>query len=97
MPLAGEFAGRGTSFSFQSASATAAPDSANALAVARPSPDAAPVTSATLFSNEMFMCISPVVVLPIESVLHGDMSLPTYPRVVSFAVSLLSRSCRFFA
>src|SRR5437879_3825602 len=44
-----------TAFSFQSASATAAPDCAKACAVARPRPDAAPVTSATLFSNEMFM------------------------------------------
>src|SRR5437879_4003382 len=45
-------------FSFQSASTTEAPDSAKALAVARPSPDAAPVTSATFPSNEMFMNIS---------------------------------------
>src|SRR6266700_1188297 len=44
--------------SFQSASTTEAPDSANALAVARPSPDAAPVTSATLFSKEIFITSS---------------------------------------
>src|SRR5579871_2618849 len=44
--------------SFQSASTTEAPDSANALAVARPSPDAAPVTSATLFSKDRIMTSS---------------------------------------
>src|SRR2546422_3218504 len=42
-------------FSFQSANTTEAPDSAKALAVARPNPDPAPVTSATLFSKDMFM------------------------------------------
>src|SRR5205823_5218531 len=47
-----------TSFSFQSANTTDAPDSANALAVARPKPDAAPVTSATLFSKDMFITCS---------------------------------------
>src|SRR5437879_5926599 len=47
-----------TAFSFQSASTTEAPDSAKAFAVARPSPDAAPVTSATLFSNVMFIVSS---------------------------------------
>src|SRR6266568_3463085 len=46
--------------SFQSASTTEAPDSANALAVARPNPDAAPVTSATLFSKDMIMTSSSV-------------------------------------
>jgi hypothetical protein len=40
-----------TSFSFQSAKITDAPDSAKAFAVARPNPDAAPETSATLFSK----------------------------------------------
>jgi hypothetical protein len=49
-----------TASSFQSASATDAPDSAKAFAVARPSPDAAPVTSATFSWNEMFMEMSPV-------------------------------------
>src|SRR6266700_1173136 len=44
-----------TAFSFQSAKTTEAPDSAKALAVARPNPDAAPVTSATLFSKDMFI------------------------------------------
>lgn len=43
------------SFSFQSANTTEAPASAKALAVARPNPDAAPVTSATLFSKDKFM------------------------------------------
>src|SRR6266478_4150191 len=43
------------SFSFQSANTTEAPDSANALAVARPNPDAAPVTSTTLFSKDRFI------------------------------------------
>src|SRR5882672_8389492 len=47
-----------TGFSFQSASTTEAPDSAKAFAVARPSPDAAPVTSATLFSKVMFIVSS---------------------------------------
>src|SRR5258707_8464371 len=47
-----------TSFSFQSANTTDAPDSANAFAVARPKPDAAPVTSATLFSKDMFITSS---------------------------------------
>ena len=41
--------------SFQSANTTDAPDSAKALAVARPNPDAAPVTSATCPSNEIIM------------------------------------------
>src|SRR6201993_3240732 len=49
-----------TALSLQSASATDAPDSAKAFAVARPSPDAAPVTSATFPSNEMFMEMPPV-------------------------------------
>src|ERR1700720_3524748 len=49
-----------TASSFQSASATDAPDSAKAFAVARPSPDAAPVTSATFPTNEMFMEMPPV-------------------------------------
>src|SRR4029077_7000395 len=49
-----------TALSFKSASATDAPDSAKAFAVARPSPDPAPVTSATFPSNEMFMEIAPV-------------------------------------
>src|SRR5207245_10766866 len=44
-----------TAFSFQSANTTEAPDSANALAVARPNPDAAPVTSTTLFSKDRFI------------------------------------------
>src|SRR5882672_4058266 len=47
-----------TAFSFTSASTTEAPDSAKAFAVARPSPDPAPVTSATLPSKDMFMTIS---------------------------------------
>jgi hypothetical protein len=38
-----------------SASVTAAPTSAKALAVARPMPEPAPVTSATLFSKDKFM------------------------------------------
>jgi hypothetical protein len=38
--------------SFQSANTTEAPDPTKTLAVARPSPDPAPVTSATLFSLE---------------------------------------------
>jgi hypothetical protein len=37
------------------------------LAVARPRPDAAPVTSATLSSNEIFMIISPGQSLFIDS------------------------------
>src|SRR4051794_16644098 len=44
-----------TDSSFQSASTTEAPASAKDFAVARPSPDPAPVTSATCFSNEIFM------------------------------------------
>jgi hypothetical protein len=44
--------------SFQSANTTEAPDSAKAFAVARPSPDPAPVTSATLFSKDMFITSS---------------------------------------
>src|SRR5438876_4038380 len=44
--------------SFQSANTTEAPDSAKALAVARPNPDPAPVTSATLFSKDMFITSS---------------------------------------
>src|ERR1700704_1636178 len=44
-----------TAFSLTSAKTTEAPDSAKAFAVARPSPDPAPVTSATLFSNDIFM------------------------------------------
>src|SRR6267154_598310 len=47
-----------TAFSFESANATEAPDSAKAFAVARPSPDPAPVTSATLFSKDMFITSS---------------------------------------
>src|SRR5437879_12789833 len=47
-----------TDVSFQSARTTEAPDSAKAFAVARPSPDPAPVTSATLPSKDMFMTIS---------------------------------------
>src|ERR1700739_2149668 len=38
-----------------SANATEAPDSAKAFAVARPNPDPAPVTRATLFSKDMFI------------------------------------------
>jgi hypothetical protein len=56
----GSWAAACTASSFQSASATDAPDSAKAFAVARPSPDAAPVTSATFSSIEMFMETSPV-------------------------------------
>src|SRR5712671_5006050 len=41
-----------TAFSFESANTTEAPDSAKAFAVARPMPEPAPVTSATLFSKE---------------------------------------------
>jgi hypothetical protein len=52
---ASSFAATFTSFSLQSASTTDAPASANAFAVARPKPDAAPVTRATLFSNAMFI------------------------------------------
>src|SRR5580700_9084272 len=44
-----------TASSFASASTTEAPDSANAFAVARPNPDPAPVTRATLFSKDMFI------------------------------------------
>src|SRR5436190_22229657 len=44
--------------SFESANTTEAPDSAKAFAVARPSPDPAPVTSATLFSKDMFITSS---------------------------------------
>src|SRR3989440_11584838 len=44
-----------TAFSLTSASATAAPASAKALAVVRPMPEAAPVTSVTLFSKDIFM------------------------------------------
>src|SRR5882724_1131372 len=73
-----------TALSFRSASATDAPDSAKAFAVARPSPDAAPVTSATFPSNEIFMTkslpvllvadlIHPVDVLAVERFLHRDM------------------------
>src|SRR6266403_1809211 len=42
-----------TDVSFQSARTTEAPDSAKAFTVARPSPDPAPVTSATLPSNKI--------------------------------------------
>src|SRR6267143_1971078 len=38
-----------------STSATAAPSAANACAVARPIPEPAPVTSATLFSRDKFI------------------------------------------
>src|SRR5437899_6353400 len=44
-----------TDSSLLSASTTEAPASANAFAVARPMPEPAPVTSATLFSNDKFM------------------------------------------
>src|ERR1035437_7781640 len=44
-------------FSFQSANTTEAPDSAKAFAVAKPSPEPAPVTSATVFSKEMFIAV----------------------------------------
>src|SRR5437870_4589528 len=44
-----------TAFSSMSASTTAAPASAKALAVARPMPEPAPVTSATLFSKDKFI------------------------------------------
>src|SRR3982074_65519 len=47
-----------TAFSLTSAKTTEAPDSAKAFAVARPSPDPAPVTSATLFSKDMFITSS---------------------------------------
>src|SRR6266576_1736131 len=46
-----------TAFSLTSASATAAPASAKALAVVRPMPEPAPVTSATLFSKDEFICV----------------------------------------
>src|SRR6266700_1789693 len=49
-----------TPASLTSASATAAPASAKALAVARPMPEAAPVTSATWFSNDEFMNAFPL-------------------------------------
>jgi len=56
MTFIGKLFGRGLRvFLFQSANTTEAPDSANALAVARPNPDAAPVTSATLFSKDILM------------------------------------------
>src|SRR3954454_23441074 len=45
------------SASLTSASTTAAPSAANACAVVKPMPDAAPVTSATLFSNDRFIFI----------------------------------------
>jgi hypothetical protein len=51
-------------FSFQSANTTAAPDSANAFAVANPSPEPAPVTNATSFSNDMFIFNSLYIVYP---------------------------------
>src|SRR5258708_21587009 len=52
--LASSLAADCAASSFQSANTTEAPDSAKALAVARPNPDPAPVTSATLFSKDMF-------------------------------------------
>src|SRR6266566_2672390 len=44
-----------TADSLMSTSATAAPSIANASAAASPMPDPAPVTSATLFSNDKFI------------------------------------------
>src|SRR2546427_12671978 len=44
-----------TADSLMSTSATAAPPAANACAAASPMPDPAPVTSATLFSNDKFI------------------------------------------
>src|SRR5260370_32393955 len=55
---ASSLAAERTACSFQSANTTEAPDSAKAFAVARPSPDPAPVTSATLFSKDMFIMSS---------------------------------------
>src|SRR2546430_13538328 len=49
------FAADRAASSLMSANVIAAPASANALAVARPIPDAAPVTSATPFSKDEFM------------------------------------------
>src|SRR5260370_21931945 len=46
-----------TAFSLPAANATAAPASAKALAVVRPMPEPAPVTSATLFSKDEFICV----------------------------------------
>src|SRR5258708_8542971 len=53
--LASSLAADCAASSFQSANTTEAPDSAKALAVARPSPDAAPVTRATWPSKGHFM------------------------------------------
>src|SRR5260370_8954546 len=44
-----------TADSLMSTSATAAPSAANACAAARPIPEPAPVTSATLFSRDKFI------------------------------------------
>src|SRR5438132_4051148 len=85
-PVATSFsASERTAFSLTSANATAAPASANALAVTRPMPEPAPVTSATLFSKDMFIANSslavlfvadffhPVHDLAVECFLNGDM------------------------
>src|SRR5260370_29347752 len=55
---ASSLAAERTACSFESANTTEAQDSAKAFEVARPSPDPAPVTSATLFSKDMFITSS---------------------------------------
>jgi hypothetical protein len=58
-PLAAiSFAADCAASSFRSASATEAPALANAFAVARPNPEPAPVTRATLFSKDIFTKVS---------------------------------------
>src|SRR5439155_2475900 len=59
-----------TAFSLTSANTTAAPWSAKVLAVTRPMPEAAPVTSATLFSKDMFITHSSLAVLFVADFFH---------------------------
>src|SRR5438046_8064430 len=85
-PATSSSAAERTAFSLTSAKATAAPASAKALAVTSPMPEPAPVTSATLFSKDMFISDSsfavlfvadffhPVHDLALECFLNGDMS-----------------------
>src|SRR5579862_5412524 len=73
-----------TAFSFQSASATEAPDSANAFAVAKPMPEAAPVTSATLFSKDMFIMSSSLLKRVVTRFLVERVPLALNFRLINF-------------
>jgi uncharacterized protein (TIGR02646 family) len=78
--LARSLAAACTSFSFQSASTTEAPASANAFAVASPNPEAAPVTRATLFSNDIFMLILLLQTVAFTWPLRHSVALSSAPR-----------------